>query len=68
MDNSYCSECGNKLIEHLIKKFDVSTGTQLKGMHCPNLKCEKGCGFEGHIVGIFGSTCKRCGYTYCDNF
>ena len=66
----YCRECGTKLENHFTKMFNEYTGKQEIDTHCPNLKCEKGCNFVGHVWNHFGTgnTCKRCGLKVCDYF
>lgn len=67
MENNFCGLCGSKLVEHLRQRFNTETGEQLKGKHCPNLKCEEGCSFEGHKFTFFSQNeCKRCGFCYPD--
>ena len=64
----FCGDCGSKLEWRLIKRWDEFTGEQEKSRHCTNEKCERGCGFLGHVMGpdwILGDvTCGRCGYVW----
>lgn len=54
-------------------KYNTETGEQIKGKHCPNLQCEKGCEFAGHQWGKWfnmqpSNHCTRCGYKIHDFF
>ncbi len=62
MEEIYCRECGSQLVEHFTGKYDPFNGSKIKSKHCPNLQCENGCEFAGHIFPFFSNKCVRCGY------
>jgi len=63
----FCRECGSRLEKHDLNQFDELTGERVSGYHCPNLKCQVGCEFEGHVFKLFRACCQRCGgYRHSD--
>lgn len=62
-ERNYCTECGTKLEVHLTARYHPTTGVQVAAKHCPNVKCEEGCGFLGHTGwSYWRNKCLNCGY------
>ena|SRR3989344_4809577 len=59
----YCSRCGSRTVERLLKTFDVKTGLQQSSLICLNTSgCGMGClNTGGHRRGLFWEACKQCG-------
>lgn len=62
----YCYNCGTLEVKNPTGKFSTKTGKPLFETHCPNLNCELGCDYAGHIYKFLSDTCKRCGHNADD--
>jgi hypothetical protein len=62
----YCKRCGSELVEHFSGMYNPHNGERIIGKHCPNLNCDEGCEYAGHIFPWYSHRCKRCGSVpYC---
>ena len=68
MKKKYCRECGSKLKEVELRRYNEITGKKETAMSCQNLKCEDGCAnVTGHNNwSSWRNKCLDCGYTIID--